>query len=82
MKVNGEVKSFIKVRRDLDVWNVWMIFLSFLASGIVNMLSEIDIDKKARQESNLSTEIGIVVLDMIELFCGHFKVNLEGLLKP
>ena len=46
------------------------------------MLSEIDIDKKARQESNLSTEIGIVVLDMIELFCGHFKVNLEGLLKP
>ena len=59
-----------------------MIFLSFLASGIVNMLSEIDIDKKARQESNLSTEIGIVVLDMIELFCGHFKVSLEGLLKP
>lgn len=59
-----------------------MIFLSFLASGIVNVLSEIDIDKKARQESNLSTEIGIVVLDMIELFCGHFKVNLEGFLKP
>ena len=59
-----------------------MIFSSFVASAIVSMTSEIDIDKKARLESNLSSEIGIVVLDMIELFCGHFKVNLEGLLKP
>ena len=59
-----------------------MIYSSILASAIVSVSSEIDIDKKAQLESNLSTEIGIVVLDMIELFCGHFKVILEGLLKP
>lgn len=26
-------------------------------------------------EGNLANEVGLVVLDTIELFCGHFKVN-------
>ena len=26
-------------------------------------------------EGNLANEVGLVVLDTIELFCGHFKVS-------
>lgn len=26
-------------------------------------------------EGNLANEVGLIVLDTIELFCGHFKVS-------
>lgn len=28
-------------------------------------------------EGNLGNEVGLVVLDTIELFCGHFKVSAD-----
>ena len=28
-------------------------------------------------EGNLANEVGLIVLDMIELFCNHFKVRRQ-----
>lgn len=36
-----------------------------------------DIQTRVLLEGNLANEVGLIVLDTIELFCGHFKVN-EG----
>ena len=34
-----------------------------------------DIQTRVLMEGNLANEVGLVVLDTIELFCGHFKVS-------
>jgi len=35
----------------------------------------LDIQTRVLMEGNLANEVGLVVLDTIELFCGHFKVS-------
>lgn len=37
----------------------------------------INLDIRVLMEGNLANEVGLVVLDTIELFCGHFKFHLE-----
>ena len=37
-----------------------------------------DIQTRVLLEGNLANEVGLIVLDTIELFCGHFKVNEGG----
>ena len=34
-----------------------------------------DIQTRVLLEGNLANEVGLIVLDTIELFCGHFKVS-------
>ena len=36
-----------------------------------------DIETRVLLEGNLANEVGLIVLDTIELFCGHFKVSEE-----
>ncbi|XP_068735878.1 dedicator of cytokinesis protein 11-like [Montipora capricornis] len=36
-----------------------------------------DIQTRVLLEGNLANEVGLIVLDTIELFCGHFKFQLE-----
>lgn len=36
-----------------------------------------DIQTRVLLEGNLANEVGLIVLDTIELFCGHFKFHLE-----
>ncbi|XP_048588509.1 dedicator of cytokinesis protein 9 isoform X4 [Nematostella vectensis] len=36
-----------------------------------------DIQTRVLMEGNLCNEVGLVVLDMVELFCNHFKFHLE-----
>ncbi|XP_078379462.1 dedicator of cytokinesis protein 11-like isoform X4 [Oculina patagonica] len=43
------------------------------SSGGINL----DIQTRVLMEGNLANEVGLVVLDTIELFCGHFKFHLE-----
>ncbi|KAK2573394.1 Dedicator of cytokinesis protein 9 [Acropora cervicornis] len=43
------------------------------SSGGLNM----DIQTRVLLEGNLANEVGLIVLDTIELFCGHFKFQLE-----
>ncbi|XP_074634034.1 dedicator of cytokinesis protein 9-like isoform X3 [Acropora palmata] len=43
------------------------------SSGGLNM----DIQTRVLLEGNLANEVGLIVLDTIELFCGHFKFHLE-----
>ena len=45
--------------------------LSSLSSLGLNM----DIQTGVLLEGNLTNEVGLIVLDTIELFCGHFKVS-------
>ena len=45
--------------------------LSFLSSLGLNM----DIQTRVLLEGNLANEVSLIVLDTIELFCGHFKVS-------
>ncbi|KXJ26177.1 Dedicator of cytokinesis protein 9 [Exaiptasia diaphana] len=37
----------------------------------------IDLHSRILMEGNLSNEVGLIVLDLIELFCNHFKFHLE-----
>ena len=39
--------------------------------------SEADALLKALQEANMSTEVGLIVLDILSLYCSFFKKNLE-----
>ena len=34
-----------------------------------------DVCTRILMEGNLANEVGLIVLDTIELFCGHFKVS-------
>ncbi|XP_068686823.1 dedicator of cytokinesis protein 9-like [Montipora foliosa] len=43
------------------------------SSGGLNM----DIQTRVLLEGNLANEVGLIVLDTIELFCSHFKFQLE-----
>ncbi|XP_073255433.1 dedicator of cytokinesis protein 11-like [Porites lutea] len=43
------------------------------SSGGINM----DVCTRILMEGNLANEVGLIVLDTIELFCGHFKFHLE-----
>lgn len=36
------------------------------------------LDTRVLMEGNLANEVGLIVLDTIELFCGHFKVSDTG----
>lgn len=38
-----------------------------------------DLKTRVLMEGNLSNEVGLVVLDLVELFCNHFKVRIESL---
>ena len=46
------------------------LILSLFNEGI-----NLDIKTRVLMEGNLANEVGLVVLDTIELFCGHFKVS-------
>lgn len=35
-----------------------------------------DVRTRILLEGNLANEVGLIVLDTIELFCGHFKVSV------
>ena len=48
----------------------WIFCFSFCFEGI-----NLDIQTRVLMEGNLANEVGLVVLDTIELFCGHFKVS-------
>ncbi|XP_022797946.1 dedicator of cytokinesis protein 11-like [Stylophora pistillata] len=43
------------------------------SSGGINL----NIETRVLMEGNLANEVGLIVLDTIELFCGHFKFHLE-----
>lgn len=34
----------------------------------------VDLEKRSLLEANLSNEVAVISLDMLELFCTHFKV--------
>lgn len=37
----------------------------------------VDLEKRSLLEANLSNEVAVISLDMLELFCTHFKFHLE-----
>ena len=37
-----------------------------------------DVRTRVLLDGNLANEVGLIVLDTIELFCGHFKVSSRG----
>ncbi|XP_031567360.1 dedicator of cytokinesis protein 11-like isoform X3 [Actinia tenebrosa] len=39
--------------------------------------NNMDLKTRVLMEGNLSNEVGLVVLDLVELFCNHFKFHLE-----
>ena len=48
-------------------------------ASLVSQLITVTDSSRNSFEANLSAEVALVVLDMLELFCTHFKVNIFSL---
>lgn len=40
-------------------------------------MQDTDANYRVLQEGNLATEVGLTVLDVVGVYCSHFKVNGE-----
>ena len=57
----------------MGVCGLWFPNVRYICS--IPIGNTVDLNTRILMEGNLANEVGLVVLDLLELFCNHFKVK-------